>query len=141
MLTKIKSPQELKNILMDWSSDPQFAVWVIRAHEYLPDKDDFLSPNFIGWWYGYLNFGQTRDDNLHYELRTIKMNGGMSHDDGVYIDNDDFDYGYIRDYPNTDYRGNGKSVLVYFNNGNEHDDYEKPKLAYMLEITPLALLP
>jgi hypothetical protein len=140
MLTQLKTPQEVKNQLMSWWSDDQFAMFAIRIHQYQKDKDDFLSPDFIGWWYGCLDFGQSKNDNLHYEL--TKISRGWDFDGGdVYINNENFDYGYVRDYPSTDYyRAKGKSLLLYFNNQCHIGENEKTKLEYMLEITPLATL-
>ncbi len=130
----------MKRILMEWSSDPQFAVWHVRIHQFRgedKDPEDILFERFVGWWYGDFDFGETPEDTFPFEFTNIKLPGGGLLD-YLNIWSTDLDYGYLRDSPGPDYwRAEGEALYLIFNNQNWAEKGEKLRRTYALEITPL----
>jgi hypothetical protein len=142
MLTEIKTSQAFKNILMEYASNPQFAVFHLRVYDLRVREDlDLIGGEFIGWWYGNIDFGETKNDCFDIEMYYLTKPGGMSVHDYEGVDSSDFEFGYISNNPGSEYwQAEGNTVIAVFNNSNWCDEGEKPTRTLRLEITPLAVL-
>ncbi len=128
----------MKRILMEWSADSQFATWSVDICEYRPNEEGDWDDRFLGRWHGAIDYGQTKEEEFHFEFRNIHRPGRQDIVDYVGIYSLDFRSGFVQTGFSTKYwRAEGEAMRIYFDNQTCCGPSDKVHKTYYLEITPL----
>jgi hypothetical protein len=146
MIKELKSFLEFKKHLMDFTQNPQFCCFLIHVYKFVKDDDsECLASNkdFLGWWYGNVNFEQGLDDDFHFEFESLRTPGeGLKTTDiSIPVSESELLRSYISNRaPDHCYRAKNNCVCATFQNPDWEDLGRPFRHTYYLEIYPLGIL-